>query len=114
MFQASERCSAVLRRMLRICSFSIVPHLLKSGRTTFGARFGGGGFVLQAHDQLLGEDLDVAFADASAGPLPFTWTMSIPISRARRRTVGDAATIGRPGVSGVRCTGAPRSRTSGG
>ena len=91
-FQASRRCSAVLRRTPRIDTRSIFPHLAKSGST------GSANLALPATPATTAVTKPLAWALTSSslirppGPVPLTSWMSTPNSRASRRTCGAAGT----------------------
>ena len=83
---------------------STSPHFEKSGsgsrraRTAAGADAAGRADAAQDPPRVF---LDVFLRDAAVGPVPSTSLMSTPISRARRRTAGDAGAA-RPSVASRR------------
>ncbi len=103
---AALRCSAVLRRTARIGCRSISPHREKSGSGSARRRrrpAAGGSVTIR---------LACAFTSSIEMrpplPLPATWSMSTPSSRAMRRTDGAAGATGSSGAAGSAAGRAPR------
>ncbi len=90
-FQACDRCSAVLRRMLLIGLRSTAPHFVKSGSGDGrrGAAAGAAGERRACTNAWTSSTLI-----RPSGPVPATGRISTPSSRARRRTDGAAGGIG--------------------
>ena len=103
---AAVRCSAVLRRTARIGWRSISPQRVKSGSGSAGT----------APPAAAGRAATIRLACALTSstemrppvPLPATWLMSTPSSRAIRRTDGAAGATGSSGAAGSAAARAPR------